>query len=84
MAMGKRRRGAQQKAMWVGSTDLPQSAGHPFYQRLNQVLDDAGFDAFVEHQCAPVATADDLCTAHVSRSLCCRRSWMRRPRSKNS
>ena len=38
--------------MWVASADLPQSAGHPFYQRLNQVLDDAGFDAFVEHQCA--------------------------------
>ena len=38
--------------MWVARTDLPQSAGHPFYQRLNQVLDDAGFDAFVEHQCA--------------------------------
>ena len=38
--------------MWVASADLPQSAGHPFYQRLNQVLDDAGFDAFVEPQCA--------------------------------
>ena len=50
--MGKRRRRARQKTMWVASADLPQSAGHPFYQRLNQVLDDAGFDAFVEHQCA--------------------------------
>ena len=36
----------------MASADLPQSAGHPFYQRLNQVLDDAGFDAFVEPQCA--------------------------------
>ena len=52
MAMGKRRRGARQKTMWVASTDLPQSAGHPFYERLNRVLDDAGFDAFVEAQCA--------------------------------
>ena len=52
MAMGKRRRRARQKTMWVASADLPQSAGHPFYQRLNQVLDDAGFDAFVEPQCA--------------------------------
>ena len=50
--MGKRRRRARQKTMWVASADLPQSAGHPFYQRLNQVLDDAGFDAFVEPQCA--------------------------------
>ena len=52
MAMGKRRRRARQKTMWVASTDLPQSAGHPFYERLNRVLDDAGFDAFVEARCA--------------------------------
>ena len=50
--MGKRRRRARQKTMWVASTDLPQSAGHPFYERLNRVLDNAGFDAFVEARCA--------------------------------
>ena len=38
--------------MWVSTADLPKSAGHPFYERLNRVLDDAGFDAFVEGQCA--------------------------------
>ena len=38
--------------MWVASSDLPRGAGHPFYQRLNRVLDEAGFDAFVEAQCA--------------------------------
>ena len=37
--------------MWVASSDLPCSAGHPFYERLNRVLDEAGFDAFVEAQC---------------------------------
>ena len=37
--------------MWVATADLPQSAGHPFYARLNRVLDDAGFDTFVETQC---------------------------------
>ena len=52
MAMGKRRRGWRQPSMWVSSSDLPRSAGHPFYQRLNRVLDAAGFDAFVEEQCA--------------------------------
>lgn len=50
--MGKRRRRARQETMWVATADLPQSAGHPFYQRLNQVLDEAGFDAFVEQECA--------------------------------
>ena len=38
--------------MWVATTDLPQSAGHPFYERLNRTLDEADFDAFVEAQCA--------------------------------
>ena len=38
--------------MWVATADLPQSAGHPFYARLNRVLDDAGFDTFVETLCA--------------------------------
>ena len=38
--------------MWVATADLPQSAGHPFYVRLNRVLDDAGLDVFVEGQCA--------------------------------
>ena len=38
--------------MWVADADLPRSAGHPFYERLNRLLDEAGFDAFVEEQCA--------------------------------
>jgi transposase len=35
------------------TNELPQTGGHPFYQRLNQVLDAHAFDAFVEAQCAP-------------------------------
>ena len=42
----------RQATMWVPTADLPKSAGHPFYERLNRVLDEAGFDAFVEAQCA--------------------------------
>ena len=38
--------------MWVADADLPRSAGHPFYERLNRLLDEAGLDAFVEEQCA--------------------------------
>ena len=38
--------------MWVASAELPRSAGNPFYDRLNRVLDEAGFDVFVEEQCA--------------------------------
>ena len=39
--------------MWVATADLPQGGGHPFYERLNQILNAAGFDAFVEKLCAP-------------------------------
>ena len=52
MAMGTRGRQGRQGTMWVSTADLPKSAGHPFYERLNRVLDDAGFDEFVEGQCA--------------------------------
>jgi len=48
MAMGKRRRRPKQASMWVATQDLPRSAGHPFYARLNQVLDTADFDRYVE------------------------------------
>ncbi len=51
--MGKRRKHARQSTLWVATTDLPRSAGHPFYERLNRVLANAGFDAFVEAECAP-------------------------------
>jgi transposase len=36
---------------------LPPTGGHPFYQRLNQVLDAHAFDDFVEAQCAPFYAA---------------------------
>ncbi len=51
MAMGKRK--SEQAPMWVASTDLPVSPGHPFYARLNGILDEAGFDRFAEEQCRP-------------------------------
>jgi transposase len=50
MSMGKRTE--RQPAMWVPTTDLPTAASHPFYRRLNGLLHDRGFDAFVEAQCA--------------------------------
>ena len=50
MAMGKRK--SEQAPMWIPTTALPMSPGHPFYTRLNTMLDEAGFDRFVEGQCA--------------------------------
>ena len=51
MAMGKRK--SEQAPLWIPTTELPVSPGHPFYVRLNEVLDGAGFDRFVEDQCRP-------------------------------
>jgi transposase len=50
MAMGKRRR-PRQASMWVAAQDLPRSAAHPFYTRLNQILDTHDFDGYVERLC---------------------------------
>ena len=37
--------------MWVATNDLPRSAEHPFYTRLNQILDKHDFDGYVEGLC---------------------------------
>ena len=37
--------------MRVATHDLPRSAGHPFYAGLNQILDKADFDGYVEGLC---------------------------------
>ena len=50
MAIGRRK--TRQGGLWVSTSDLPKSPGHPFYARLNKVLDSNGFDRFVESRCA--------------------------------
>lgn len=50
--MGTRTQRRRQPAMWIATSDLPKTAAHPFYDRLNRILDDADFDPFVETQCA--------------------------------
>ena len=37
--------------MWVAAQDLPRSAAHPFYTRLNHILERADFDGYVESLC---------------------------------
>jgi hypothetical protein len=48
MAMGKRRSRPKQTSLWVAAQDLPRSAAPPFYTRLNQILDNADVDGYVE------------------------------------
>ena len=37
--------------MWIAHRDLASSPGHPFYQRLNELLEAECFDEFVESRC---------------------------------
>jgi len=50
MAMGKRK--PRQESLFVSTDQLTPSAGHPFYQKLNALLAEAGFDRWAESRCA--------------------------------
>ena len=52
MSMRKRDR-EPQGVLFVAASDLPAGGGHPFYERLNRVLDQCGFDDYVEALCQP-------------------------------
>src|SRR5271165_5875458 len=51
MALGKRK--PKQDELFIPTAKLATGPGHPFYAKLNEVLAEAGFDAFVEKLCAP-------------------------------
>src|SRR5208283_4187595 len=52
MAMGTRKQREKQEDIWIAHTELASAPGHPFYQRLNELLEAESFDEFVEGQCA--------------------------------
>jgi transposase len=51
MAMGTRHRRQRQEGLWVPVAALARPASHPFYERLNRLLDEHDFDGFVESAC---------------------------------
>ncbi len=52
MGMGRRQQIRQQE-FWVATDALASVPGHVFYDKLNQLLGEAGFDEFVEELCEP-------------------------------
>jgi transposase len=52
MAMGTREHRQRQEQLWVTHTELATGPGHPFYRRLNELLDGEKFDEFCERECA--------------------------------
>jgi len=50
MALG-RRGGERQEEFWIPTTAVARGPGHPFYDKLNALLAEAGFDRWVEARC---------------------------------
>ena len=51
MAMGTRRKRRRQHGLWISAANLPPPPAHPFYRRVNAMLDAQAFDEFVERTC---------------------------------
>lgn len=49
MAMGKRK--AKQRELWVSTNEIPKAASHPFYAKVNEVLERHQVDRRLEHLC---------------------------------
>jgi transposase len=50
--MGRKEQQRRQEELWIAHTELPRTVGHPFYEQLNRLLEESGFDEYVEQQCA--------------------------------
>src|SRR5712692_8831793 len=50
MAMGRRGKQLRQEPLWIAHSELPRTVAHPFYEQLNRLLEERGFDDFVEQQ----------------------------------
>jgi len=50
MSMGRRE--GNQGSMWIAHNDIQRGAGNRFYEKLNELLREAGFDRKVEELCA--------------------------------
>ena len=57
MAMGKRKQ--RQECLFIGADELPRSGGHPFYEKLNELLAESGFDCWVEERCHQYYECDE-------------------------
>jgi len=50
VALGRRNR-EQQQTLWVATEKLAAAPRHVFYERLNRLLTEAGFDKWLETRC---------------------------------
>jgi transposase len=50
--MGTRKQRQRQEQLWVAQAELASGPGHPFYTRLDELLEQEKFDDFAEAACA--------------------------------
>lgn len=50
MSMGRWKR-SKQRNLWIEADKIKGSPGHPFYEALNRILAEHGFDDYVEERC---------------------------------
>jgi hypothetical protein len=55
--MGKRV--SRQEPLFIATDQLAPAPGHPFYQRLNALLAEAGFDRWLEQRCREYYEQDE-------------------------
>ena len=56
MGRGRRQHDRQQE-FWIATDALASVPQHIFADKLNRLLDEAGFDEFVEELCAPFSSS---------------------------
>ena len=49
--MGTRKHRQRQEDLWITHAELATAPGHPFYERVNELLDAEKFDEFAEKEC---------------------------------
>lgn len=59
MAMGTRMRRQRQERLWISHSELAKGPGHPFYQRVDELLEEEKFDVFAEKECAKFYAANN-------------------------
>src|ERR1700686_2077031 len=52
VGMGTRRRRQRQERLWISHKELANGPAHPFYKRVNELLEAERFDEFAEKECA--------------------------------
>ncbi len=59
MSMGTRKHRQRQEDLWITHAELAPAPSHPFYERLNALLQSERFDEFAEQECAKFYAANN-------------------------